>query len=279
MYNLLISLGIAAVAFAIGALAMSSPVAGIAPALLALVGAYFFLARRTYKQIEAVATEAMGLLQTAQQDPSAIDRASAMIKEALPRSKWQFLVGKQLHGQLGQLAYMKANMRQSKDFEETKSHLLQSWTRDWLSQTILAVILFHEKQYTDALARMEGAKSGGSGQALYWGIYAYIAKASGDLDKCLAVLKEGLDANKEHEGLTAFRDAAANQAALPIQVFSPNWFQFFPLHIQKLPYEEQRKLMGANAPELSRAQRRAMKRGAKPQQQKKGAYNIPHPRR
>jgi len=279
MYNLLISIGIALVAFAVGALVMSSPVAGIVPALLALVAAYFFLARRTYKQIEGVAQEAMGLLQSAQQDPSSIDKASALISAALPMAKWQFLVGSQLHGQLGQLAYMKSNMRQSKDFSDAKGHLVQSWTRDWLSQTILAVILFKEKQSTEALERLEGAKSGGSNQALYWGIYAWIAKASGDVDRCLAVLKEGLDANKEHPGLIQFRDAAANGSALPIQAFSPQWFQFFPMHIQKLPYEEQRKLMGANAPEMNRAQRRAMKRGAKPQQQKKGAYSIPHPRR
>ena len=279
MYNLLIALGVAAVAFGAGALATASAVAGIIPALLALVGVYFLLARRTYKQIEAVAQQAMGLLESAQQDPSAIDRASTIIKSALPKSKWQFLVGRQLQGQLGQLAYMKANMRQSKDFSEAKGHLLKSWTRDWLSQTILAVVLHKEKQSTEALGRMEGAKSGGSGQALYWAIYAWIAKASGDVDRCLAVLKEGLDANKEHDGLTQFRDAAANGSELPIQAFSPQWFQFFPLHIQKLPYEEQRKLMGANAPEMNRAQRRAMKRGAKPQQQKKGGYNIPHPRR
>jgi hypothetical protein len=279
MYNLLIALGIAAVTFAIGAAVTASAVAGIIPAVLALVGVYFLLARRTYKQIEGVAKEAMELLQSAQQDPSAIDRASAMIKGALPMAKWQFLVSSQLQGQLGQLVYMKANMRQSSDFSEAKGHLVQAWTRDWLSQTILAVVLHQEKQSTEALECMEKAKGGGSGQALYWAIYAWIAKASGDVDKCLAVLKDGIEANKEHDGLIQFRDAAANGNALPIQAFSPQWFQFFPLHIQKLPYEEQRKLMGANAPEMSRAQRRAMTRGAKPQQQKKGAYTIPPPRR
>ena len=98
-------------------------------------------------------------------------------------------------------------------------------------------------------------------------------------DVALKVLNDGLDKNKDHAGLKAFRDAVANNQALPIQAFSPQWFQFFPMHIQKLPYAEQMKLMGANAPELSRAQRRAMKRGAEPQQQSKGKYNIPHPRR
>ncbi len=278
MYNLLISIGIALTAFAVGALT-ASPLAGIIPGVLALLVAYFILARRTYKQIEGIAASAMELLQDAQQDPSAIDKASVIIKAALPKAKWQFLVGSQLHGQLGQLAYMKTNMRQTGDFSEAKSHLVQSWSRDWLSQTILAVILHKEKQSTEALERLEGAKSGGSNQALYWALYAWMAKAAGDVDKCLAVLKEGLDANKDHAGLKEFRTAAANGAALPIQAFSPQWFQFFPMHIQKLPYEEQRKLMGANAPEMSRAQRRAMKRGAKPQQQKKGAYTIPHPRR
>ena len=279
MYNLLISIGIAAAAFAVGALVTSSAVAGIAPAALALVIAYFFLARRTYKQVEVVAQTAMGELQTAQQDPSAIDRASKLIEAALPLGKWQFLVESQLHGQLGQLAFMKANMKQSTDFSAAKGHLLQSWTRDWLSQTILAVVLFEEKQHTEALERLEGAKSGGSDQALFWGVWAWMAKATGRDDVALKVLSEALEKHKNHEALTAFRDAAANDRALPIEVFSPQWFQFFPKHIQKLPYEEQMKLMGANAPQMNRAQRRAMKRGAQPQQQKKGGYSIPHPRR
>lgn len=280
MYNLLISLGIALACFAVGFLVTTSAVASIAPASIGLVAAYFLLARRTYKQVETVAQTAMGELANAQQDPSAIDRASTLISAALPLGKWQFLVTSQLHGQLGQLAFMKANMKQSKDFSEAKSHLVQSWTRDWLSQTILAVVLHEEKQPTEALERLEGAKSGGSDQALYWGVYAWIAKAAGKDDVALKVLSEGLDKKKNHDGLLAFRDAAANDKALPIEVFSPQWFQFFPMHIQKLPYQEQMKLMGANAPQMNRAQRRAMKKGVDPQQQaKKGKYNIPHPRR
>jgi len=63
-------------------------------------------------------------------------------------------------------------------------------------------------------------------------------------------------------------------------MFSPQWFQFFPQHVQKLSYQEQMKLMGANAPPMNRAQRRAMKRGTDPQEQpKKGKYNVPPPRR
>ena len=218
-------------------------------------------------------------LQAAQQDPSAIDRASAIIETGLPRGKWQFLVTSQLHGQLGQLAFMKANMKQSKDQSSAKAHLLQAWSRDWLSQTILSVILFEEKQHAEALKRLDGARGGGSGQAIYWGVYAYIAQASGKSDVALKVLNDGLDKNKEHAGIKAFRDAVANNAELPIQVFSPQWFQFFPMHIQKLPYQEQMKLMGANAPSMNRAQRRAMKRGAEPQEQGKGKYTVPHPRR
>jgi hypothetical protein len=279
MYNLLISLGIAAACYAIGAVVASSAVAGILPAVLGLVVAYFILARRTYKQVEGIAQAAMEHLQNAQQDPSAIDRASAIIETGLPRGKWQFLVTSQLHGQLGQLAFMKANMKQSKDQSSAKAHLLKAWGRDWLSQTILSVILFEEKQHAEALKRLDGARGGGSGQAIYWGVYAYIAQASGKSDVALKVLNDGLDKNKDHAGIKAFRDAVANNAELPIQTFSPQWFQFFPMHIQKLPYQEQMKLMGANAPPMNRAQRRAMKRGAEPQEQNKGKYNIPHPRR
>ena len=278
MYNLLIALAIAAASYAVGAI-VAGAVAGIIPAVLGLTVAYFLLARRTMKQVETVAQSAMALLQNAQQDPSAIDKAMKLIEAALPLGKHQFLVTSQLYGQLGQLAFMKANMKQDKDRSAAKEHLTKSWSRDWLSQTILAVILFEEKQHTDALERLDGARSGGASQALFWAVYAYVAKASGKSDVALKVLSDGLEKNKDHAGLIAFRDAAANNTTLPIEAFSPQWFQFFPMHIQKLSYEEQRKLMGANAPPMSRAERRAMKRGAEPQQQKKGKYTVPHPRR
>lgn len=282
MYNLGIALGVALVCFVLGAL-VSSPVAGILPAIIGLVAAYFVLARRTFKQVEGVATAAMTELQTAQSDPSAIDRAMVILTNALPLAKWQFLVGSQLHGQLGQLSYMKANMRRSTDFSDAKSHLVHAWNRDWLSQTIFAVILHEEKQHTEALQRLSDAKAGGSGQALFWGVYGYIAKAAGNDDLCLKVLQEGLNANKGSEPLTAFRDAAANGHALPIQAFSPQWFQFFPTHIQKLSYDEQMKLMGQHqqeAPKPNRATRRHQSK-AQPVDAdgKKSVYQFPHPRR
>ena len=82
MYNLLISLAIAAACYALGAF-VSGAVAGILPAVLGLTVSYFVLARRTYKQVETIAQSAMGLLQNAQQDPSAIDKAMGIIEGAL----------------------------------------------------------------------------------------------------------------------------------------------------------------------------------------------------
>ena len=62
MYNLLIAGGAALVAYAVGALAVSW-VAGFVPALLVFVGAWFFLARRTGRQVEVIAKAAMAHMQ------------------------------------------------------------------------------------------------------------------------------------------------------------------------------------------------------------------------
>ena len=279
MYNLLISLGIAAVLFAIGMGVGGSAVAGIVPAVLGAGVAYFFLARRSFKQLEVAAQQAMVHLQTVQQDPSGIDRAKAVLETARPVGKWQFLIGAQVEGQLGQLEYMRCNLTQSKDLSVAKAHLVKAWKRDWMSQAVLACVLHKDKQPKEAMERLDGAKWSGSNQPIYWALYAWIAKASGDEDRTLRVLEEGLKSNERHAGLLAFRDAAANGKALPIEAFSPQWFQFFPMHIQKLPYSKQMELMGANAPPMNRQQRRQMKKGGGQAAPKKGRYQPPHPRR
>ena len=279
MYNLLYSLGIAVVLYFLTALVAEDWVAGIIPALLGLGIGYFVLARRSFKQFEAIATNAVAELQSVQTDAAALERAKAKLKSALPIAKWQFLIEQQIHGQLGQLTYMGDVMRQKKDHSEARSYLEKAWSRDWTSQLTLAVIEYKAGDKDDALQRLDKAQSSGSSQVIYWGIWAWMAHERKQTDAALKILSDALKQNENAEPLVAMRDAIANKRTVDISLFGQTWFQFFPEHFQKLPPQKQMELMGSNAPQMNRAQRRAMKRGRGMDQQPANGPMRPHPRR
>jgi tetratricopeptide (TPR) repeat protein len=279
MYNLLYSLGIAVVLYVLTSLVADDWVAGILPALLGLGVGYFVLARRTFKKFEKIATGAVAELQTVQSDPSALERAKAQLKSALPLAKWQFLIEQQIHGQLGQLCYMGDTMRQQRDHSEARAHLEKAWSRDWTSQLTLAVIEYKAGDKDQALKRLDDAQSSGSGQIIYWGVWAWMAHERKQTDKALKVLADAIKKHEKAEALIGMRDAIANKRTVDVTLFGQTWFQFFPEHFQKLPPAKQMELMGANAPQMNRAQRRAMKRGKGGVQQPANGPMRPHPRR
>src|SRR5687768_15299405 len=102
MYNTLIALGAALVAYVLGYL-VAGWAAGFIPALLALVVVWAVLARRSGKQLEAIFLRAMAALQAGK-----FDEGRAILETALPLGKWQILVTEQVHGQIGAVDYLQA---------------------------------------------------------------------------------------------------------------------------------------------------------------------------
>src|SRR5437868_4393348 len=101
MINLALSLLSAAVAF------FAFHLAGV-PWLGA---AYFFLARRTIRQLEAVMQQAQKELQGRK-----FDRAIAVMQAAFPLARWQFLVEGQLNAQIGTLLYIQKKFDEAEPF-------------------------------------------------------------------------------------------------------------------------------------------------------------------
>jgi tetratricopeptide (TPR) repeat protein len=283
MRNLVQSLFLALVVYLVASLLTGSWLAGIAPALIGGGILYFVLARRSFKAFEAIANEAMAQLQTAQGDPSQVERAKETLRGALALGKDQFLITEQVNGQLGQLAYSEGRN------DEARGHLEKAWSRDWMSQCTLAALDYRQKKAPEALARLEKAKSGGDAQAIFWAVYAFIAKDSGDAKLALTVLGQGVEKAGGSAALKGWQEALANQRSLDLMAFAPQWFQFFPEHVQRLTREQQILLLQAAgqpvppqlqrpapsapaAPSPNRAARRAAESG-------KPAPSIPHPRR
>jgi hypothetical protein len=106
MYNLLISLAAGlAVALVLGLGTEFGWAAAIVPGLLAAAIAYFALARRSGKKLEAI-FEAMQKEAQAQK----LDKAVQTLQSGFALAPWQFLVATQLHSNLGILHYLKSDL-------------------------------------------------------------------------------------------------------------------------------------------------------------------------
>ena len=103
MYNLLISLAIGVAVSAALALGTELGVAAaVFPGLLAATIAYFVLARRTWKKLEAI----FGAMQRDVQAQK-IDKAVQTLQGGFVLAPWQFLVASQLHSNIGILLFLK----------------------------------------------------------------------------------------------------------------------------------------------------------------------------
>lgn len=254
MYNLLIALGAAVVSYAIGAWA-AGWLAGFVPALLALGGAWFYLARRTGKQVEALFRSAMAVLQAGK-----FDEARALLQSGMPLAKWQILVKEQIHSQLGAIDYLQGvgasvQKRASEakvKFESARTNLEKAWSRDWRAKTMLAVVHHREGRVDDAVKVLEAASGPGSGEPLFWGVYTHVLNEAKRRDEALKIVGRGLVSNKDNGPLKAVQEALANKKRPDFKVFGEQWFQLFP---EDIPREKLLEMHGINPQQAARPQK------------------------
>ncbi len=251
MYNLAIAFAIALVLFGIGAATTSSLVAGFIPALLALGISYVLLARRSGQKLQKLMEAAMVEFQAGR-----VEKGRKILESGYALQKWQFLISAQIHAQLGAIDYMQRRYKQA------RVHLEKAWSRHWMAQAMLATLDFREKKIEAALERMEKTRGPGGSDPVFWGLFAYFAVESGDRERALRVLADGIKKHASSEPLKGMADAVRNKKKLKMKAFGQGWFQFFPEHIPRSM--------------LMQMQAAANKR---PGGGRGGKMSIPHPRR
>jgi len=245
MYNLLIALVAGTLVLLAGSTV--NPVAGFIPGSLVLIIAYFFLARRTGRKVQALMEAAMVEFQAQR-----VEKGRKIMESGFALGRWQFMVKGQIHARLGGIAYAQ------RDFKTARVHLTETWSRNWQAQAMLSCIDHREKKHSDAIDRMGGAKGGGKKDPLYWGLYAYLAKEAGESTQALQILGEGL---KKHENSSALKtqdQAYRNKKKFKAKAFAPNWYHYFP---EQMPRSMQ------------------MAHGQAQHGQRRGGYSFPQPRR
>ena len=230
MYNLLLAVAIAAVIYAAVAW-WAGWLAGFLPAIIVLVVAYVILARRSGRQLEAIFKRAMK-----EMEGGRVDQGRRIIEEGFALAPWQFLVKAQIHAQLGSIDYMR------RDFHSARKHLEKAWSRHWQAQAMLAAIDHRAGDNAKALERLEKLKSAGAKEAVYWGLFAYVAIEAGDPDKALNVLDQGQKQLPSSESIKNMANQVRNKKKVKMKPFAPGWYQFFP---EQIPKES---LMGVQRP-------------------------------
>ncbi|HCF57652.1 MAG TPA: hypothetical protein DFS52_06615 [Myxococcales bacterium] len=226
MYNLTISLLVAAAVFGLVLATGLAPWAAIIPALIGMFISNFLLARRVGKKVQELATAAQREIQAQR-----IDKGIKLLEEGFKYEKWQFLVGAELHSNIGILHYVK------KDFAEARPHLQKASPRGPAgarAKAMLACIHYQQKDEAAMRGAFELAVKAGKKEGIIWATYAWCLEKLGKRDDAIRVLARAVEANPSDERLKANMVALQNEKKLKMKAYAPEWYQF---HLEKLPMD------------------------------------------
>jgi len=195
----------------------------ILPSIAGFAVAFFLLNRRVSRRVQA-------LMDGVQKDLGAgrVEKAMDSLQSSFALAPWQFLLGAQLHGAIGQLLYAR------KEFDEALPHLRKAFFRDWMAQSLLGALLYQRKDYEKMAEAFERAVKSGKKEGLAWSAYAWCWQKAGETQKAQAVLVRAVEKNPSDERLKSNLTAVQNGKKIKMRAYEPAWYQF---HLEKLPPE------------------------------------------
>lgn len=224
MYNLLIALAVG-VALTLGVkLAGFSIWAGLVPGTIAFLGSYLFLARRIALKVQGLMSACQAELKgqpTSQRDmQQRLERAVRILESGLVYERWQFLVGPEIHAQIGMLQYM------GKDLNGAKAHLSRANSRNYMAKAMEGALHFQRKDFPAMVGAFEAATKSGKKESIVWATYAWCLLQNKEKEKALGVLGRGVEANPTDEKLKASLTSLQNDKKLKMKPYEPMWWQF-----------------------------------------------------
>ena len=203
--------------------AIFSPVAAIAPAVIAFLAAYLVLAQRAMKEVSRISELAQKQMMSQK-----IDQAVETFRSGLPIARKQFLVGPILHANIGTLLYIK------KDFEGARPHLEAGFGRHYLAMAMLGAYRFKKGDQAGMRKAFEKATRHGKKDAITWAVWAWCEDKLGHRDEAMKVLARGVEANPSDQRLKGSLQALQNNKRLRMRAYAPQFYQF---HLEPPPPE------------------------------------------
>ena len=197
---------------------------GLIPGTLVFVGTYIWLGRRIGNKLQALMTSVQKELQgqpTNQKEAQArVERAIKRLEGGLVYEKWQFLVGPEIHSQIGMLKYM------SKDLDGARGHFAKASARNYMAKAMEGALHYQRKDFPAMKKSFEAAVTAGKKEALVWAVYAWCLVQNKEKDEALRVLARGVEANPSDEKLKNSLSALQNDKRLKMKAYEPMWWQF-----------------------------------------------------
>lgn len=197
--------------------------AAIVPAVIVFLGTYFLLARRSFRQLQAVTTkvqaELEGMPSKKKEQEARLDRAIRRLEDALPLGNWQFLLRSEIYGQIGMLKYV------FKDTAGAEKAFARASSRNYFASAMKGAILFQRKDFVGMEKAFESAVSSGKKEGLTWAAYAWCLLHAKESDKAVAVLSRACKANPSDDKLKRALSQVQNDKRLKMAPWEPAWWQ------------------------------------------------------
>lgn len=224
MFNLLISLAVGVLVTVLIKLLGYSIWAGLVPGTLAFLGSFVFLARRVAMKVQALSKSAEKELSTQPANPKErqqrIEKAVKILEGGLAYDRWQFLIGSEIHAQIGMIRYV------GQDFPAAAVHLAKASARNYMAKALQGALHFKQKEYAKMESAFESAVKSGKKEGVVWAAYAWCFQQMKERDKALKVMARSVEANPSDEKLKAGLTALQNDKKLRMKAFEPMWWQF-----------------------------------------------------
>lgn len=216
MLTLLISVLLSAATFLL-VMSLFSAVSAIVPAIIVLVGAFFFISFRLSKKLQ-------GEMATLQSDlmKGHIDQSLQRMEDIKKRyGKWQFFLSSTMDGQIGTIYYLK------NQYGKAKPYLEKAFIRHWAAKAMLAVIYYKEKKYDLMDKVFKDATKMTKKAGLLWGVWAYCHWRLGNIDKAIQILSTGKGyLNDADPNLTQNLLSLQNSKKMRMKGYGEQWYQF-----------------------------------------------------
>ncbi|MBN2359707.1 MAG: hypothetical protein JXR83_09645 [Deltaproteobacteria bacterium] len=232
MLNVAIALA-AGIAVGLPLTLLLSPVEGILPGVAIFALAYFLLARRAMKRLEAVFKLAEKELLA-----NRVDRAIQMIESGRALARWQFMVDSQIDAQLGMIHYIRDDAKKAQPFLE------RAFSRLWITSAMLGAI-YYKKKDVDAMRKtFDKTVAVGKKQGLAWSVYAWCEWKLGNTERAIEILGRGRKAvGESDERLSSNLLALQNDKKMKMKSYGEQWYQF---RLEKMPIEKQQVRFARN---------------------------------
>jgi len=226
MYNLLLSLAagvVVALAIALGT--SFGWVGAVFPGLLVATALYVYVAFRVRKKLDAVNEVVQKELMARR-----VEKAIQALQGGFVYAPWQFLVGAQLHANVGMLRYLVDELDAA--LPELEAGIPQGWLarlvyRDWMTRALLAAARYRKRDVAGALALLEDAVKFGEKEGLAWSVYAWVLEKEGRHEDAIRVLGRGVAVLPKDEKLQESQQALQNGKKLKLwKLYDQQWYQF-----------------------------------------------------